>query len=133
MRRRATLQDALRLLKAERVRQGLSLADIQDRTGIEPQPFPPRERRTVKPHGGYVNALCRSVGKATRDRAGRSVGWTGLGLDDCELHGRQRAYEIPHVVRHAAVVSLRLLEVHIGHQIALQSGLCLGDIAAQDE
>jgi DNA-binding phage protein len=32
---RATLQDALRLLKAERVRQGLSLADIQDRTGIE--------------------------------------------------------------------------------------------------
>lgn len=32
---RATLQDALRLLRAERVRQGLSLADIQDRTGIE--------------------------------------------------------------------------------------------------
>jgi ABC-type phosphate transport system auxiliary subunit len=32
---RATLQDALRLLKAERVRQGLSLADIQNRTGIE--------------------------------------------------------------------------------------------------
>ena len=31
----ATLQDALRLLRAERVRQGLSLADIQDRTGIE--------------------------------------------------------------------------------------------------
>jgi DNA-binding phage protein len=32
---RATLQDALRLLREERVRQGLSLADIQDRTGIE--------------------------------------------------------------------------------------------------
>ena len=32
---RTTLQDALRLLRAERVRQGLSLADIQDRTGIE--------------------------------------------------------------------------------------------------
>jgi hypothetical protein len=31
----ATLRGALRLLKAERVRQGLSLADIQDRSGIE--------------------------------------------------------------------------------------------------
>lgn len=32
---RATLQEALQMLKAERVRQGLSLADIQERTGIE--------------------------------------------------------------------------------------------------
>ena len=32
---RATLRDALKLLKAERLRQGLSLADIQDRVGIE--------------------------------------------------------------------------------------------------
>ena len=31
----ATLKDALQLLKAERLRQGLSLADIQDRAGIE--------------------------------------------------------------------------------------------------
>jgi DNA-binding phage protein len=31
----ATLQEALQLLKAERLRQGLSLADIQDRAGIE--------------------------------------------------------------------------------------------------
>ena len=31
----ATLQEALQLLKAERLRQGLSLADIQDRVGIE--------------------------------------------------------------------------------------------------
>jgi DNA-binding phage protein len=30
-----TLQEALRLLKDERVRQGLSLGDIQDRVGIE--------------------------------------------------------------------------------------------------
>ena len=32
---RATLQEAVQLLKAERVRQGLSLADVQERTGIE--------------------------------------------------------------------------------------------------
>src|SRR5688572_30720174 len=32
---RTTLQDALRLLKEERERQGLSLSDIQTRTGIE--------------------------------------------------------------------------------------------------
>jgi DNA-binding XRE family transcriptional regulator len=31
----ATLQEALQLLKAERLRQGLSLADMQQRTGIE--------------------------------------------------------------------------------------------------
>ena len=31
----ATLQEALQMLKAERIRQGLSLADIQDRVGIE--------------------------------------------------------------------------------------------------
>ena len=32
----ATLNEAARLLKAERVRQGLSLSDIQERTGIDP-------------------------------------------------------------------------------------------------
>ena len=32
----ATLTDAARLLKDERVRQGLSMADIQQRTGIDP-------------------------------------------------------------------------------------------------
>jgi AraC-like DNA-binding protein len=32
----ATLGEAPRLLKAERVRQGLSLSDIQERTGIDP-------------------------------------------------------------------------------------------------
>lgn len=32
---RATLQEAMRMLKAERIGQGLSLADIQERTGIE--------------------------------------------------------------------------------------------------
>ena len=32
---RATLHEALQLLKEERCRQGLSLADIQERTGIE--------------------------------------------------------------------------------------------------
>lgn len=32
---RATLQEALRMLKEERINQGLSLADIQERTGIE--------------------------------------------------------------------------------------------------
>src|SRR5262245_8018516 len=32
---RATLQEAMKLLKAERERLGLSLADISDRTGIE--------------------------------------------------------------------------------------------------
>jgi DNA-binding phage protein len=32
---RATLQDALKLLKAEREKMGLSLADIAERTGIE--------------------------------------------------------------------------------------------------
>jgi DNA-binding phage protein len=32
---RATLQDALKLLKAERERMGLSLADVSERTGIE--------------------------------------------------------------------------------------------------
>src|SRR5436853_220600 len=32
---RATLQDALQHLKAERIQQGLSLADIQQRTGLE--------------------------------------------------------------------------------------------------
>ncbi len=32
---RATLQDAVKLLKAERERIGLSLADVADRTGIE--------------------------------------------------------------------------------------------------
>jgi DNA-binding phage protein len=31
----ATLQEAIELLKAERVRQGLSLADVQERTGME--------------------------------------------------------------------------------------------------
>jgi DNA-binding phage protein len=31
----ATLQEALQLLKAERIRQGLSLADVQERAGIE--------------------------------------------------------------------------------------------------
>lgn len=33
---RATMQEAIRLLKAERIRQGLSLSDIHRRTGIEP-------------------------------------------------------------------------------------------------
>jgi DNA-binding phage protein len=33
---RATLQEALQMLKRERESQGLSLADIQKRTGIEP-------------------------------------------------------------------------------------------------
>jgi DNA-binding phage protein len=32
---RATLQDALKLLKAERERMGLSLAEVSERTGIE--------------------------------------------------------------------------------------------------
>jgi AraC-like DNA-binding protein len=32
----ATLSEAPRLLKAERVRQGLSLSDIQQRTGMDP-------------------------------------------------------------------------------------------------
>jgi hypothetical protein len=32
----ATLSEAARLLKAERLRQGLSLSDIQARTGIDP-------------------------------------------------------------------------------------------------
>lgn len=32
---RATLQEAMQMLKAERIGQGLSLADIQERTGIE--------------------------------------------------------------------------------------------------
>jgi DNA-binding Xre family transcriptional regulator len=32
----ATLKEAARLLKDERVRQGLSLTDIQQRTGIDP-------------------------------------------------------------------------------------------------
>jgi ribosome-binding protein aMBF1 (putative translation factor) len=32
---RATLEDAMKLLKAERERLGLSLADVADRTGIE--------------------------------------------------------------------------------------------------
>src|SRR5689334_15381971 len=32
---RATLLDAVKLLKAERERMGLSLADVADRTGIE--------------------------------------------------------------------------------------------------
>jgi hypothetical protein len=31
-----TLNEAARLLKAERVRQGLSLSEIQERTGIDP-------------------------------------------------------------------------------------------------
>lgn len=33
---RAALQDALKLLKSERERLGLSLADVSERTGIEP-------------------------------------------------------------------------------------------------
>jgi DNA-binding Xre family transcriptional regulator len=33
---RPTLTDAVRLLKAERIRQGLSLTDVQKRTGIDP-------------------------------------------------------------------------------------------------
>lgn len=33
---RATMREAMRLLKAERMRQGLSLSDIQQRTGMEP-------------------------------------------------------------------------------------------------
>jgi len=32
---RATLQEAMQMLKAERISQGLSLSDIQERTGIE--------------------------------------------------------------------------------------------------
>jgi DNA-binding phage protein len=32
----ATLKEAARLLKDERVRQGLSMSDIQERTGIDP-------------------------------------------------------------------------------------------------
>ena len=33
---RAALREAIQLLKEERIRQGLSLTDIQQRTGIEP-------------------------------------------------------------------------------------------------
>ena len=33
---RQSLQNALQALKAERIRQGLSLSDVQERTGIEP-------------------------------------------------------------------------------------------------
>jgi hypothetical protein len=33
---RAAMREAMQLLKAERVRQGLSLSDIQRKTGIEP-------------------------------------------------------------------------------------------------
>lgn len=33
---RATLREAMQVLKAERIHRGLSLADIQKRTGIEP-------------------------------------------------------------------------------------------------
>jgi hypothetical protein len=33
---RAAMREAMQLLKAERIRQGLSLSDIQKKTGIEP-------------------------------------------------------------------------------------------------
>ena len=34
------------------------------------EPVPPGKRRISEPHGGYVDALRRGVGKAARDRAG---------------------------------------------------------------
>ena len=61
---RATLQDALRLLKQERVRQGLSLSDIQTRTGIErPNLSRLENEATANPTVATLTRYAEALGK----------------------------------------------------------------------
>ena len=61
---RATLQEALQILKSERIQQGLSLADIQQRTGIEKPNLSRLENDSLA--NPTIDTLCRyaeAVGK----------------------------------------------------------------------
>jgi hypothetical protein len=61
---RATLREALQLLKAERLRQGLSLCDLQERTGIEPPNLSRLENETeTNPTIGTLIRYADALGK----------------------------------------------------------------------
>jgi ribosome-binding protein aMBF1 (putative translation factor) len=72
---RATLQDAVKLLKAERERMGLSLADVADRTGIERSNLSRLENEaeanpTVATLSRYADALGKRLTIALCDTVG---------------------------------------------------------------
>jgi AraC-like DNA-binding protein len=59
-----TLSEAARLLKAERVRQGLSLSDIQERTGIDPPNLSRLENDTgANPTVATLTRYAEALGK----------------------------------------------------------------------
>jgi DNA-binding phage protein len=61
---RATLQEAVQLLKAERMRQGLSLSDIQTRTGIErPNLSRLENEETANPTVATLTRYAEALGK----------------------------------------------------------------------
>jgi len=69
----APLDSALRLLKEERVRQGLSLADVQQRTGIEPPNLSKLENEseanpTITTLSRYAAALGKKLVVVMEDR-----------------------------------------------------------------
>lgn len=69
----APLSDALGMLKAERIRQGLSLADLQERTGIERSNLSKLESEadlnpTVATLSRYAEALGKKLVVALEDR-----------------------------------------------------------------
>ena len=60
---RATLQEALQVLKAERIQQGLSLADIQQRSGIEKPNLSRLENETANPTVATLIRYAEALGK----------------------------------------------------------------------
>lgn len=61
------VQRAIAALKSAREAQGLSLADIRDRTGIERLGLEPRRERGREYHRPHVGTLCGSGGEEDRD------------------------------------------------------------------
>ena len=61
---RATMREAMHLLKTERIRQGLSLSDIQRRAGIEPPNLSRLENDTsANPTIGTLSRYAEALGK----------------------------------------------------------------------
>jgi len=61
---RATMREAIQLLKSERIHQGLSLSDIQQRTGIEPSNLSRLENdRSANPTIATLTRYAEALGK----------------------------------------------------------------------